>query len=424
MERKNAKMIITSLARMWLTRSIRPFEFTNQNDKKIDFINTDSLGLYIHIPFCSSICSFCPYCKELYNTDKCNKYVDALIQEINIVGKTMKAPKKITSVYFGGGTPALIVDRLEEILSIVRRYFIIDDGIGIELHPDNVNFETLSILKASGVTKISIGIQSFQSKFLSILGRKKLPDYSKMSEALKTVPFETVSMDFIFALPNQNISDIKSDIETAISIGANHFALYPFIKFDFTKNQTSIAAKSRKHKLMDELANYCHLKGYHRDSIWTFSKNSSARYSSMTRENYLGFGCSAVTLLYDSFKINTFSIDEYIVQVECNKLPTSLTLRFSKRQRMVYYLFWKFYSMSVSASEFRKFFDTSLKKAYGIELSVGLLLNLIKKDKDIYTLTNKGAFYFHYFENYFTLSYIEKMWGQMRVIAFPEKMKL
>lgn len=65
-------MKASSLARMWLTRSFKPFEFTNNNDEKIDFEKTTPLGLYIHIPFCNSICSFCPYCKELYDAKKCN----------------------------------------------------------------------------------------------------------------------------------------------------------------------------------------------------------------------------------------------------------------------------------------------------------------------------------------------------------------
>lgn len=417
-------MKASTLARIWLTRSIKPFEFTNINDKIIDFENIKSLGLYIHIPFCKSICSFCPYCKEVYNAEKCHDYVDALLNEIRILGETLKKKKCVSTLYFGGGTPALIVDRLEEIIRNIRQYFIIRDGIGIELHPDNVNIKTLSAIKAAGVTKISIGIQSFQSKFLSTLGRKKLPEYSKMSVALKAIPFETVSMDLIFALPNQNISDIISDIETAFNNGANHVALYPFIQFGFTKNQIPSAGKAHKHKLMDEIADYCHSKGYNRNSIWTFSKNRLVSYSSMTRDNYLGFGCSAVTLLNDSFKINTFSVDGYISRIKHNQLPTSLTHRFSQHQRMIYYLFWKFYSMSVSSSEFCDFFGKSLEKTYCIELLIGRLLNLITRNNDKYILTKKGAFYFHYFENYFTLSYIDKMWEMLRLTAFPKNMKL
>ena len=120
----------------------------------------------------------------------------------------------VTSLYFGGGTPALAATRIKEIVDALNEHFIITDGIGLELHPDNVNVETLQILKDAGVTKISIGIQSFCDKYQKILGRKKI-DTSAMMSALAAVPFETVSMDFIFALPGQTYNDLKSDIDTA-----------------------------------------------------------------------------------------------------------------------------------------------------------------------------------------------------------------
>ncbi|HBT64344.1 MAG TPA: coproporphyrinogen III oxidase, partial [Ruminococcaceae bacterium] len=172
-------------------------------------------------------------------------------------------------------------------------------------------------------------------KFLSVLGRDDF-DLKKMSEALKKVRFETVSMDFIFALPNQTIDDLTSDIETAFSSGANHIAIYPFIDFTFTDSAVQPMAKKEKRKLLDDITLYCQAKGYTRDSIWTFSNDINAKYSSMTRDNFLGFGCSATTLLKDQFKINTFSIEEYQKRIQENQPPTSLTLRFTQRQRMLY----------------------------------------------------------------------------------------
>lgn len=93
--------------------------------------------------------------------------------------------------------------------------------------------------------------------------------------------------------------------------------------------------KKDKRRLLDEITLFCESKGYRRDSIWTFSNSGTAKYSSMTRENFLGFGCSATTMLKDSFKINTFSLEEYIKRVDSGEPPTSLTIRFSLRQRMV-----------------------------------------------------------------------------------------
>lgn len=160
--------VITNITRAWLTRSFRPFTFTNEYDPILSYQDCENLGLYIHIPFCESICNFCPYCKVRYDETLCNRYIDALLQEIHMVGRQQKGRKTVTSLYFGGGTPALAADRLKEIIDTCKEYFEITEGIGLELHPDNVTVETLQKLKSAGITKISIGIQSFLKKYQSV----------------------------------------------------------------------------------------------------------------------------------------------------------------------------------------------------------------------------------------------------------------
>ena len=235
--------VITSLTRMWLTRTTKPFKFNSEYDEKLPFSECDGLGLYVHIPFCKSICNFCPYCKTHYDKELCDKYIDALLREIHLVGSQHEGKKKVTSLYFGGGTPALAADRIGEIINALEEHFIITEGIGLELHPDNVTEDVLTKLKNAGVTKISIGIQSFGNKYQKILGRKKV-DSEAMADALKKVPFETVSMDLIFALPEQTYEDLKNDIDEAFSLGANHVAIYPFI--DFHKKPCESDAQKEK----------------------------------------------------------------------------------------------------------------------------------------------------------------------------------
>ncbi|MBQ7348668.1 MAG: radical SAM protein [Clostridia bacterium] len=413
----------TILTRAWLTKSLKPFKFKNECDQYLPFFDCENLGLYVHIPFCKSICNFCPYCKTLYSKEQCEKYLDALIKEIHLVGSQNPEKKKVTSLYFGGGTPALITNRIKDIIDAIGEHFIITEGIGLELHPDNVNKETLQELKNAGITKISIGIQSFNDKHQAILKRKQI-DTLAISSALATVPFETVSMDFIFALPEQTFDDLKSDINTAFSLGANHIAIYPFIDFSFTKSSVKPMPKKEKRKLLDKITQYCLNKGYTRNSIWTFSREPKAEYSSMIRENFLGFGCSATTLLKKQFKINTFDVEAYCNKINAKQLASSLTLRFTKRQRMIYWLFWTAYTTKVKASDFEKFFKTSLKKEFKFELWWAKRLGFIKENNDTYEMTLKGAFYFHHYESFYTLSYIDKMWGIMRKNPFPKQIKL
>ena len=414
--------VFTSLTRMWITRSFKGFDFSNTYENYLDYDDCKKLGLYVHIPFCEDICKFCPYCKVKYNKEKMDRYIDYLIAEIDFVTRGHKK-KKVTSLYFGGGTPVLAIDRLEDVLNELREHFDITEGIGIELHPSNVTRDNLQRLKDMGFTKISIGIQSFQDKFLNILGRKN-NDFESMFTLLKEFDFETIAMDFIFALPNQGFEDLKADIDTAFSNGANHIAMYPFIDFGFLKGNIKELSKNEKRSLLDRITNYCKSKGYVRDSIWTFSKNGRSSYSSMTRENFLGFGCSATTVLDDIFKINTFNISSYQERLGENNLPTSLTLNFTKRQRMVYYLFWIMYSTKLDPRDFYDFFGEDLKRYYGMELKIGKMLGFLEEKDGVYYLTDKGCFYYHHYEKYYTYDYINNMWGKMSKVAFPEELNI
>lgn len=340
-----------------------------------------------------------------------------------MVGRQGGEKKRVTSLYFGGGTPALAAGRLKEIVGALGSYYDITEGIGVELHPSDVTLPVLRALREAGVTKLSIGIQSFQRKHQAVLGREAA-NPSALAAALVTVPFETVSMDFIFALPGQTLDELKADIDTAFFNGANHVALYPFIDFTFTDSPVPAMSKEEKRRLMDGVTAYCLELGCVRNSIWTFAKKRSAQYSSMTRETFLGFGCSAATLLREQFKVNTFSVEEYCRRAEGGSLPTALTLRFSLRQRMVYYLFWAAYSTQVPEADFERFFGVSLRKMYGLELWAAERLGFVTHRNGVYEMTPQGAFYYHHFESFYTLAYIDKMWGLMRNEAFPQKMKL
>ena len=182
--------------------------------------------------------------------------------------------------------------------------------------------------------------------------------------------------------------------------------------------------KREKRELLDAITRYCMSRGYPRSSIWTFSNEPNASYSSMTRDNFLGFGCSATSLFKEQFKINTFDVDSYCERIRSGRLATALTLRFTRRQRMVYWLFWTAYSTRVNADDFETFFGVPLKKMYGMELWLAKRLGFVTEHGSTYEMTLKGAFFYHYYENFYTLSYIDKMWGILREEAFPESIEL
>ena len=417
-------MILTSFMGTILTRSLKPFKFINSYCQTLDFVEEKGLGLYVHIPFCKKICSFCPYCKVVYDENLAKKYKKALIEEINIVGKSLKGRKKeTTSLYFGGGSPALMIDDLEEIIFNLKKYFIITGGIGIELHPDNISKDNLKKLKNAGISMVSVGVQSFNEKCLEALGRKS-DNFLERLSLIKEFQFDAVDMDLIFAIPNQTEETLIEDIRIAFENGASQISTYPFIDFTFADNKYNPLSESQKKRMLKKISSYCRENDLERTSVWTFAKKNTDRYSSITRDNFLGFGVSATTLLRDQFKINTFSIESYIKRIENKKLPTSLTLYFTLRQRVLYYLFWNSYSMKINCKNFKEYFGLSISSLYGLELFFAGILGLIKRIEDEYVLTEKGAYCYHYIEQAYTKAYIDKMWNVLRKIPFPEKIIL
>ncbi|MCT4585771.1 MAG: radical SAM protein [Peptostreptococcaceae bacterium] len=163
----------TSFLRTVLSRNFKPFLFKGEI-KKLEFEKLKNLGLYIHIPFCKKLCSFCPYQKVLYEKELAKNYKDALIKEIKLVGESLETKKEIESLYFGGGTPSLLIDYIKEILDTLDLYFDIKNGIGIELHPNDVDEDLVKKIKELNINMISLGIQSFDTGVLNVLGRKNI----------------------------------------------------------------------------------------------------------------------------------------------------------------------------------------------------------------------------------------------------------
>jgi len=415
-------MWLASLLRILLTRSFKPFVFEGKSNSLLKYESVDDLGLYVHIPFCRSLCGFCPYCKEIYDKGKADAYREALLKEIDLVCAG-RAGKTVTSLYFGGGTPALLIDDLKGIIEKLKQYFTIDGGIGVELHPDDVEEATLQKLQAAGVTMVSIGIQSFDADCLAKLGRHS----SDIAEKLKLVRdacFAVVDMDLIFAIPGQTEEILAHDISTAFALGATQVSTYPFIDFTYANNKYKPMSARVKKKMLRSLTGYCRSIGAERTSVWTFARKGTGKYSSVTRSAFLGFGVSAATLLQSSFKINTFSIEGYIGRISQGSLPTSLTLNFTRRQRAAYFLFWSAYAMRINNANFEGMIGSPLQKMVRFELFAAEKLGYLRKTGSDYELTDKGSYLYHDIEQEYTTAYIDKMWNVSRLQAFPSEIVL
>ena len=398
--------MITSILRVILTRSFKPLMFTSKVDYKMEF-DSNEIGIYVHIPFCKTLCPFCPYNKIKYDESMINPYKTALIDEINMVGGLYEDKKVITNIYFGGGSPALMLNELGEIITALKKNFNISSSIGIELHPSDITKESLLKIKSIGFDMVSIGIQSFQLECLNALGREYIDGAEKVRLA-KAAGFNTIDVDLIFGIANQGEDVLRKGFLMAFELGTTQVSTYPFIDFSYANNIRKPLGKQEKKRLLNCLEKTSVEIGCDRTAVWTFAKKGTSRYSSITRDAFIGFGPSATSLTKEFLKLNTFSVEEYIKCVNKGKIPTAMTMKFSERNRALYWLFWNAYTLKFNDDEFKKLFGVNLEKMFKTELRIGIALRLLTKVENSYILTKKGTYFYHLLEQKYTNRYIDK----------------
>lgn len=400
--------MITTLLRLLFLKKVRSFKFRTKRDFLPD-MNISGMGLYIHIPYCETICPFCPYYKKKYDKSEINIYIDALLQEIEIVASRLSDKKTITSLYFGGGSPTLAGERLVEIVDRVKTYFNLVGDIGIELNPTDINKEILDTVKRAGINMVSIGIQSFKKSLIDELGREDF-DYREPSKLLQSYNFDVIDVDLIFGIPGQKPEDIIRDFTMAAEVGATQISTYPYINFSYTHIKNRPYGMFKKKRLLEALKVISKKQGFERSSVWTFKKAGSRRYSSVTRDNFIGFGASATSLGRESFKINLLSVDEYIKEINQGAIPSNLTMEFTPKSRGLYWLFWSIYNGDISERQYKSLFSRSLTEDFGRVLSLGICFKLLNRVEDGFKLTDRGLYWFHIVEQIYTHQYIDKTW--------------
>jgi putative oxygen-independent coproporphyrinogen III oxidase len=191
-------------------------------------MSIDAISLYFHWPFCASKCPYCDFNSHVSLGINEDEWINAFLKEIDCYGKYISG-KKISTIFFGGGTPSLAPVRLiQKIIDKLAQDFDLaeDVEITLEANPSSVEVDNFKNLRLAGVNRISIGIQSFDEGNLRFLGR----NHNK-SDAIKALSyaskyFSNFSFDLMYGLPNQTIASWESEIELALGFKANHMSLY------------------------------------------------------------------------------------------------------------------------------------------------------------------------------------------------------
>jgi oxygen-independent coproporphyrinogen-3 oxidase len=178
--------------------------------------------LYVHLPFCASRCGYCDFVTVVGRQGQHGAYVDALLAELELE-RAVLAPR-LESVFLGGGTPTLTEPReLERLLRSLPEA----EEVTVEANPETVTPRLARRLRDSGVTRVSLGAQSFQPRLLSVLDRRAGPDDVRRAVyALRDARFDNISLDLIYGIPGQSAADLEADLSEALALEPEHLSCY------------------------------------------------------------------------------------------------------------------------------------------------------------------------------------------------------
>jgi oxygen-independent coproporphyrinogen-3 oxidase len=368
-------------------------------------------GVYIHIPFCKSRCSYCDFATDVFkNEETVERYVSALTKEIqNSKFKIQNSKSEIDTIYFGGGTPSLLKPKqLEKILDSVYEKFSVckDSEITMEMNPATLTLETLKDYKSLGVNRASFGAQTFDDTELKRLGRRHTAnDVRETIELLRQAKYENVSFDLIAGLPRQTLKDWERNLTEALKLNPEHISLYLLEIHEGTPLAEQI--RSERQPLPDEdLAGEMYLlmleklaaKNYEQYEISNFAR---AGFESKHNSKYwlcepvFAFGVSAHSFDgKDRRYSNERDTAKYVELIERDESPVVEINKLSDAQFAGEYAFLRLRrNEGINLAEFHEKFGMDLKLEFKEDLERLKSFGLIEFAEGHLRLTKKGKLF-------------------------------
>ncbi len=288
-------------------------------------------GIYIHIPFCKSKCSYCDF-YSVANKTRIPDFIDALLIEID-KNKDQLKDKHIETIYFGGGTPSILnLSDIDRIISKIYTNFDIipSPEISFEANPDNLTPEYLKGLKNIGINRLSIGIQSLDNEILKFLRRKHSTETALQSiENASNIGFNNISVDLIYGIPGLNNKTWKANLSDLLQFPVQHLSAYhlgieknTLMHKQFQNNKFKIVDEEISFNQYVDLVDISAKMGFPQYEISNFAKigkESKHNSSYWNRTEYIGLGPSAHSYYKQKRSYNTPNLIDYIEGLRQNK---------------------------------------------------------------------------------------------------------
>ncbi|MEB2358387.1 radical SAM family heme chaperone HemW [Bacillus pumilus] len=360
---------------------------------------------YIHIPFCEHICHYCDFNKFFIKTQPVDEYLAALEKEMQHTIE-QKGEQELKTIFIGGGTPtSLTVSQLDQLMNSIHRVLKPSKNLvefAVEANPDELSLEKLHVLKEAGVNRLSFGVQTFEDDLLKKIGRvHQKKDVLTSFERAREVGFDNISLDLMFGLPHQEKHHVMNSLETAFSLGAEHYSVYSLIVEPKTvfynlmqKGKLHLPPQEREAEMYELVMDEMERHGLHQYEISNYAKPGFESQHNLTywsNEDYFGFGAGAHGYVDGIRNVNAGPVKHYLELIEQTGFPYKETHQVTKAEQIEEELFLGLRKIEgVKSADFQAKYGASPEALFPTVLEELAEKGLIVKDDIGIRLTRKG----------------------------------
>ena len=338
---------------------------------------------YIHIPFCHRICSYCDFCKMYYKSDWVDNYLKALEKEI----KTFYKQEKLSSIYIGGGTPSCLNKKeLIKLFKIIKSFNLFAKyEFTFECNIEDINLDLLKTLKENKVNRLSIGVQTINTKYLNLMNRTIDSDIKNKIELCKSY-FDNISIDLMYGFYGETMNDLNNDLQFFINLNIPHISIYCLILEENTKLKTQNYQElddDKQRDMYDLIRKVLKKSNYKQYEISNFAKtgfDSKHNLNYWNNEEYYGFGLGASGFVNNMRYTNTRNFNAYLKQ-NYSLESYSVTLKENMENEMILGLRK---TRGVSKKQFFKKYKKNIFDVFDT--------SLLKENKNYYHISSKDLY--------------------------------
>ena len=343
---------------------------------------TKPLMMYMHIPFCEELCTYCSFHRVEFRGDLAKDYFAALKKEL-LMHKEWG--HNFQGVYIGGGTPTVLMQELLDTISLLKELFPIKE-ISLETNPNHLDENHLEPLREIGVNRLSVGVQSFDDEILKATGRYH--KYGSGQEIISKIAefsdyFPTFNVDMMFNFPIQKKESLMRDLGIIRKLQVSQVTYYPLMISNSTKKiiETSMGVVDNKrgrefYGLISEMLE----EDYQAATAWCFNRKNSGGTKGtsgqplideyvVNYDDYAGVGSGSIGYLEGCIYANTFNIPEYIQKLNEGEFPVSARRDCNKKERLLYHFLMELFGLSMDLD--------AVSKKRGVNAALWLLPEIL-----------------------------------------------